>query len=246
VTKSAIVCLHLAILSLTMLMAVPTYAQGPGPSRAGLVIVSEGGAVSTACVEFDGESINGADLLRRSKVGVVLGVYGGLGYGVCAIGDVGCFGGEDCFCQCRSAPCAYWVYSHRQPDGSWAVSGVGASVWEVRDEDVDGWVWGDGSTAPPAVGFEQVCPSNVSERAEATAVPGPVETSPTVARSPSREPPATTPGSDRDAGLSGETRKRDDGSLLLRYGLFGALAVALVASLALVGVRARRTSGLVR
>jgi hypothetical protein len=126
------------------------------------------------------------------------------------------------------------------------VSGVGASAWEVQDGDVDGWVWGDGSTAPPAVSFAQVCPADVSEPAEAATAPGPAESSPVVARTPSREPPEGTPGPTRDAGLAGQTPSHGDGGLLLQYGLFGAVVVGLVVWLTLFAVRARKASRLVR
>jgi len=158
-------------LTLTTVLVAPTRAQQPDLHRAGLVVVHGNGRVVSACVAFSEESISGAELLRRSGLGVTLTAYGGLGYGVCAISGEGCSAGQDCFCQCRGNPCAYWVYSHRRPDGSWAVSGVGASGWEVHDDDVDGWVWGDGSTAPPLVTLEQVCQPDVAQPAAPTVVP---------------------------------------------------------------------------
>jgi hypothetical protein len=169
-------------------LAVPVHARQPDPHQAGLVVVHGDGSVASACVAFSEESISGAELLRRSGVEVTLGDYGGLGYGVCAIGDEGCPAGRDCFCQCRGRPCAYWVYSHRQPDGSWAASGVGASTWQVRDGDVDGWVWGDGSAAPLIVAFEQVCPDGAPQPAGATAVAEPLPPTVTLAPLPNAAP----------------------------------------------------------
>jgi hypothetical protein len=163
--------LRIPVLGLILVAVLTTLAQAqqPDPHRAGLVVVHGDGITISTCVTFSGESISGAELLRRSGLGVKLGEYGGLGYGVCAIGDEGCPAGRDCFCECRGSPCAYWVYSHLGRDDSWAISGVGASGWQVRDGDVDGWVWGDGSAAPPAVAFEEICPSQGAGPAEHTA-----------------------------------------------------------------------------
>lgn len=194
--------LRIGILSLILVtvLAAPIRAQQPDLHRAGLVVVHGDGSVVSACVSFAEESISGAELLLRSGLEVTLAAYGGLGYGVCAIGGEGCFAGQDCFCQCRGNPCAYWVYSHRRPDGSWAISGVGASGWQVHDGDVDGWVWGDGSTAPPVVAFEQVCPPDTAQPAAPTALPEPPSPtitpaplpSPAVTSTPSRSPTITS------------------------------------------------------
>jgi len=190
----------LLVSAVVLAAALPALAQGPPLHRAGLVVVHGDGRVVTRCVAFGEETLTGADLLRRSGLPVVLASYGGLGYGVCAIDGEGCGVGQDCFCQCRGATCAYWSYSHRQPDGSWAISGVGASAWLLRDGDVDGWVWGDGAVAPPVVSFEEVCGSGsdapgptVEVRSTATASPAPTASlpTPTVGHGPTATPVPT-------------------------------------------------------
>ena len=202
-------------LILTATLIAPVSAQQPDPHQAGLVVVRGDGSVTSVCVPFSEESITGAELLRRSGLGVALDAYGGLGYGVCEIGGEGCPAGQDCFCQCRGNPCAYWVYSHRQADGSWAISGVGASGWQVQNGDVDGWVWGDGSTAPPTVAFEQICPPNPA---------------PTITPAP---PPAPT----TSAAPAAEAQERD--TALLGYGVFGVAVLGLAGWLTLVGTRGK-------
>ena len=213
--------LRIALLSLALAaaVAVPTRARQSGPYRAGLVVVHGDWSVVTACVTFTEESISGAELLRRAGQEVTLTAYGGLGYGVCAIGGEGCTEDQDCFCQCRGAPCAYWVYSHRRPDSSWTISGVGASSWQVHDGDVDGWVWGDGSVAPPVVTFEQVCPPDVAQ-------PEPSIIAPTRPVSTPTPVPPTEPYA-----RSGNP---------LGYVIFGTVALGLVDWLILVGVRGRQ------
>jgi hypothetical protein len=214
-------------------LVAPVRAQQSEPHRVGLVVVHGDGSVASACVAFSEEGISGAELLRRSGMEVTLGAYGGLGYGVCAIGDEGCAAGQDCFCQCRSAPCAYWVYSHRNPDGSWAISGSGASGWQVHNGDVDGWVWGDGSTAPPAVTFEQVCPSDMGAALPATPTVVLESPSPTITSAPLPSPvlPTATPVPQTKASVHG------GGSA--GYVVFGIVALGLAGWLILAGARGR-------
>ncbi|HEC36251.1 MAG TPA: hypothetical protein ENI39_06935 [Anaerolineae bacterium] len=188
--RSAIILL----LAAALLGVGPAMAQEPPPNQAGLVVVYGDGRVVTRCVSFTEEAISGADLLRRSGLSVVMTFYGGLGYGVCAIGGKGCGTGQECFCQCRGATCTYWVYSHRQPDGSWAVSGVGASSWLLHDGDVDGWVWGDGTVAPPVVSFEAVCGSEADVSSSISQAPSPTaEVRLTAPVSPTAAPAASLP-----------------------------------------------------
>jgi len=226
-------------LILTLILVAPVQAQQPDPQRAGLVVVHGDGSVVSACVAFAEESISSADLLRRSGLEVVLTGYGGLGYGVCAIGGEGCAAGQDCFCRCRGNPCAYWVSSHRSPDGSWAISGVGASAWQVHDGDVDGWVWGDGSTAPPAVSFAQVCPS---DPLEPVASPAASEAAnPAITSAPLPLPAVTAPPSSANPAaepiLAAEAQER--GRTPLGYVVFGVVALGLAGWLVVAGLRGR-------
>jgi hypothetical protein len=233
----------LVSLILTLTLAVTARAQPAGPRRAGLVVVHGDGEIVTACVTFEEETITGVELLRRSELDVILGVYGGLGYGVCTIDGEGCAEGEDCFCQCRSEPCAYWVYSHQEPDGSWAISGVGAAGWQLTNGDVDGWLWGDGSSAPPKVAFEEICPPEAPPAAtlEPSAT---VERSPEPAESPERPldvtpeaaPTVEAPSGDGD----GETATSvPGGGLPWSYIAFAGLATGL-AVLLFIGLQRRR------
>ena len=226
--------LRISVLSLILVavLITPAQAQQEDPHRAGLVVVHGDGSVINTCVAFSEESVSGAELLRRSGLGVTLGAYGGLGYGVCAIGGEGCPAGRDCFCECRGSPCAYWVYSHLNSDGSWAISGVGASGWEVRDGDVDGWVWGDGSAAPPAVAFEQICPSQGSGLAGPTAAASP---SPHTA-SATTAPQATEVSENAKSAIQPVAGERD--SAVWGYSALGVAIVGLVSWLILSKYRA--------
>ena len=227
-----------------MLLAWPAQAQDPDPHRAGLVVVGGEGEVMTACVSFDEETITGVDLLRRAGLELALNAYGGLGYGVCAIDGEGCGEGEDCFCQCRAQPCAYWVYSHRQEDGSWAISGVGAASWNLRDGDMDGWVWGDGSTAPPQYTFEEICPDEPepladerdSMQAEASTPPAQASESPTATAEATGAETATD--ADAPTGTSAPSESDARTGLPVNYIVFGGIALGL-AALLVIGLRRR-------
>jgi len=176
---------------LLLTLVAPAAAQEGGPNQAGVVVVYEDGRTSTACVTFSEPSISGIDLLQRAGFQIVVNPYGGLGYGVCAINGVGCAAGQDCFCKCQGTSCAYWTYSHRRSDGSWAISGVGGSDWQLGDGDVDGWVWGDGSTAPPVVTFEEICASSAPPPPTATPAPADPTESPPASPSPTLTPEPT-------------------------------------------------------
>lgn len=152
-------------LLVTLLLALPASAQEGGPNRAGLIVVHGDGRVLTRCVTFTEERISGVALLQRSGLAVDANT-GPMGSAVCTINREGC-PINDCFCKCKNNPCTYWNYFHRNADGSWAYSGMGAATWTVGNGDIDGWVWGDGSAPPPAFTFDAIC----------DAEPGPAEAS---------------------------------------------------------------------
>jgi hypothetical protein len=121
--------------------------SGRATNHAGLIVWFEDGSVESRQVEFSEDSISGVELLRRSGLGVVFAGFGGLGSGVCKIGDTGCADPSDCFCQCRSADCRFWEYFTLN-EGSWMFQNAGASTRRLRHGDVDAWVWGSGRQPP--------------------------------------------------------------------------------------------------
>jgi hypothetical protein len=121
-------------------------AQQQTVHHAGLVVAFPD-HVKSFCIEFNGDSITGTELLQQSGLSIVFAGFGGLGGGVCRIDDVGCSDPGDCFCQCQGANCAYWSYFALE-DGTWTYLSLGPAQHHVHDGDVDGWVWGNGHTAP--------------------------------------------------------------------------------------------------
>ncbi len=110
---------------------------------AGLVIDYGDGRTSYALVPFTEESLSGIELLRRSGLTLVTVPFGGLGEGVCSIESTGC-GIGDCrarMCQSADRESPFWQYLRQGNDGTWAPAALGASQAEVRDGDVDAWVW---------------------------------------------------------------------------------------------------------
>ncbi len=92
---------------------------------------------------FTEESLSGIELLRRSGLTLVTVPFGGLGEGVCSIESTGC-GIGDCrarMCQSADRESPFCQYLRQGDDGSWAPVALGASQAEVRDGDVDAWVW---------------------------------------------------------------------------------------------------------
>lgn len=168
----------LALALLCALAAMPARAQEQ--NRAAVAVFFGDGSSAARCVAFSEASISGYELLRRS--GLPLAVeFGSVGAAVCRIEQVGCaYPDQPCFCQCQTlgASCTYWVYM-QLADGAWRTSGQGAGMQQVRDGDVDGWLWSTGSdrsgqstgALPDPVPFEQVCGT-----ASATATPGPAAT----------------------------------------------------------------------
>ena len=209
-------------LMLLALLAWPAIAHGQSgrTNRAGLVVQFGDGTVLTRCVEFSEPDIRGDELLSRAGLDISA-EYIGMGVAVCRVEGVGCrYPAEACFCQCEGAPCNYWVYHHLM-GGAWQYSGFGADTYHVRDGDVEGWAWGEGSPRgglqPPLFTFEQIC--------------SPAE--PTVSEGSVVEPAAADPGSPS----SHAAQPNSTAGSPVGYAVFGALVVGLIGVLLIAGAR---------
>jgi hypothetical protein len=154
------------------LIAFPLLAlarlQVDEPNRAAVVVRAGDELVESRCVAFTEESLSGYELLSRSGLDLVVNPTGA-GVMVCSIAGEGC-PANNCLCQCQGEPCTYWSYWRWGHEG-WQYAGLGASVTQVGDGDIDGWSWGPGSVTfaiePPAVDFAQVCRDVVAPAATA-------------------------------------------------------------------------------
>ena len=215
------------LLCLTLLLGAPgaVLAQLPGPQQAGLIVMDGDGVLTTVCVTFTEPSLTGLSLLERAGVEAVVRSSSG-GTAICALGGLGC-PATDCFCECKTAPCQYWTYFHREADGSWRYSARGADSWPISAGDVDAWVWGDGSIAPPSLSVAEIC----------APVPTPTSTSTLLAiAQPTPPSPTMTPISSAPIAASNPATPASAAS---GYVAFAVLAGALLAGLVW---RARRRS----
>ncbi len=167
--------------------------------RAGLVVRFGDGSVVTSCVQFTQESVSGADILRFSGLEVVMSPSSSMGVAVCKISaglhSDGC-PPDDCFCQCRGVDCVYWAYYHLK-NNAWEYSGRGASHYQVRDGDVEGWAWGPGAPGggssdaqPPIIPFDQICIVDTPTPTD-TPTPGAPTATPTASPTPTPTPTFT-------------------------------------------------------
>lgn len=186
-----------ALLLVAGCVALPWAVRAEGPHRVALIVVHGDGHVTTHCISFSEDEISGGEVLRRAGLNVRFTGYAGFGAGVCAIDGEGCpLENQDCFCQCPGTACNYWSYWHWK-DGRWLYSQVGAEGYRVRDGDIEGWIWGDAKSPPPAMVFEQICAPPPT--ATPTPMPAPTNTAvptrmPThTALPPTQVPPTSMP-----------------------------------------------------
>lgn len=193
-------------------------------NRAAVVVVFGNGNTQKRCIEFTEDQISGMELLDRTGLDVSVDASNAMGVAVCKIGRNGCnYPSQNCFCECQGAECLYWSYWTGDAGGDWTYSGMGTSNRALRDGDIDGWVWGVGTTSsaspPPAITFEQVCGVTVGKAtvtptateiptetltatsAPATATFTATSVSPTVTRTPTQ---SLTPTETRTPTIAGE------------------------------------------
>jgi hypothetical protein len=143
----------------------PTEIKGEG--RAAIVVQHSDGNITIACVSFDGEEIDGEDLLNQSGISYVADFGNSMGSILCSIEGDGCnFPSEKCFCQCsKPGSCAYWSYFIRDESGKWIYAPIGARLRKVKDGDIDAWIWVEGAgfgqiqdtTIMPNTKFDDIC-----------------------------------------------------------------------------------------
>lgn len=158
------------------------------PNGAGLVVRHGDGTLVYAYVQFEGEAINGIDLLSRSGLDVTIAPFGGLGGAVCAIGGEGC-PSDNCFCHSYSSPSFFWRY-YVFENGGWVEYPVGASSRQLADGDIDGWSWTAGENGLPIVSIDEIAAVNGIDRSDSTPTPQPLPTdTPTPEPLPTNTPP---------------------------------------------------------
>jgi hypothetical protein len=177
--------------------------RAEGPNRVGIWV---GG--TKKCATFSGDSINAMTALQQAY-----DVESSSG-AVCKIGNTGC-PASDCWCKCPvpDDKCEFWSYWHLKGD-QWVYGNVGASQYELRNGEIDGWLWGhqpqNGNTGPsqkPSI--DDFCP-RATDTPVPTSTPAPTDTpaptlTPTLAPTPTRKPTATkVPAASIDFSLSPE------------------------------------------
>jgi hypothetical protein len=158
--------LLLIVVAILVSGCVSSEPNGDG-GRAAIVIQHADGNTSDACVTFEGDEIDGEELLNLSRIPYVADFGNSMGSILCSIEGKGCdFPGEKCFCQCsQPGSCAYWAYFVKNEDGDWVYAPIGARLRKVVDGDLDAWVWIEtggfgqvqGSSKVPDVNFAEIC-----------------------------------------------------------------------------------------
>jgi hypothetical protein len=140
--KGLVVCAAAGILCLT------AGGTAGATNYAGLVVQHGDGSVVSRCVAFEEPSISGIELLFRSGLSVDAPTSG---YGASVFG----IDGEGTAADWSSGR-ASWAYWHLR--GGWVFSPVGASSYQVKQGDVEGWAWGSQTSpvSPPIITFDQL------------------------------------------------------------------------------------------
>lgn len=150
---------RIAVVAVCMLLVVSwTTAWAQETGVAGLIVDYGDGRVTYAVVPFEGEEINGLELLNRTGLDVVSVGFGGLGDAVCQVGDTGC-SVDDCrtrMCQTSDPESPFWQFSKLGDDGEWLFVATGASGAKVRDGDIYAWSWVGTTPELPALTIDEL------------------------------------------------------------------------------------------
>ena len=186
-------------------MSLVVSGTASATNYAGLVVRHGNGSVIIRCIAFEEPSISGIDLLYRSGLSVDVSSSG---YGVSVYGIDGEGTAED-----WSSGRASWSYWHLR--GSWVFSPVGASSYNIRHGDVDGWAWGlqTSPTVPPVVTFDQIYRDVYGEPASSSQPPaGGVQAPKGTASSPTPENGGSTKSDAKTAAGNEQSQSSATGS----------------------------------
>jgi len=193
--------LAIALIFLITATAFSPSAKAQQPNRVAL-IVDFGDSHITRCIEFSESKITGYDVLRRSGLEIVADTSDPMGVAICDINNTSGCPASNCFCKCQGSPCRYWAY-HHLVNGSWQYSQLGASNYQVKDGDVEGWAWGEGSmggegSKPPLIPFDQICAPPATDTPTPTNTPIPPTSTP-IPPTNTPIPPTNTPTPEDEA-----------------------------------------------
>jgi hypothetical protein len=133
-------------------------AAGQELHHAGLIVRHGDGRITYAYIAFPEDSISGIELLKRSGIPLVTVSFGGLGEGVCSLGNEGC-PASDCrqrVCQGPGDDSPYWRYFRQSSPGDWQALALGVSSTKVHDGDIDGWSWTPDEARLPAATIDDI------------------------------------------------------------------------------------------
>jgi hypothetical protein len=174
--------------------AVPPTATAAEPNRAA-VIVDTGAEVHEVVITFTEDSITGVEALQLAGADPETNTTDS-GTAVCALYGVGRPAAPDCV-DGQGDNDDSWAY-FRAPSGesTFDDSADDPGSSQVHDGDVEGWKWGDGTTAPAYVSVaDLMAPPAAGEPPTTdppTTVPPPTTRPPTT-RPPTTRPPVTRP-----------------------------------------------------
>lgn len=157
-SKPRVAWASVATLLLIAFLVPTTAVAQPTLNTAGVIISDGEGGLIYGYVGFAEESITGIELLKRTEVPLVTIAFGGLGEGVCTINVTGCPASEcrQRVCQGSDRDDPFWKYFRQTEPGVWVEAPLGGSGTQVRNGDIDAWVWTGTDANLPAFDLTQL------------------------------------------------------------------------------------------
>ncbi|OQA52567.1 MAG: hypothetical protein BWY43_00438 [candidate division WS2 bacterium ADurb.Bin280] len=114
-------------------------------SKTGLVVKKSDGQIKTACVEFEQETISGMSILKKSPFTII--EKNGFVVSIDQEGEK----------ESHQMSSGDFFWSYWKKDGAWSFQNIGVNYSNVKNGDVEGWIFGDGSSSLPNIKFSDIC-----------------------------------------------------------------------------------------